>query len=99
LLLEQSVLTAIRKQTELVDTLSETIEEINKAPVMQTQSNRLNHLLKMREQKLEKVKGLTDGLYMDWKGGNITKDDYRRMKDKFEEQTEQLPKVPKHHDA
>lgn len=53
----------------------------------------------MREQKLEKVKGLTDGLYMDWKGGNITKDDYRRMKDKFEEQTEQLPKVPKHHDA
>jgi len=89
-ILEKSVLTAIRKQIELVDSLTEMIDEINKAPVVRTQSNRLNHLLKMREQELEKVKSLTDGLYLDWKSGDITRDDYRRMKGKFEEQTEQL---------
>ncbi len=91
--LERSVLTAIRKQIELVDDLTGIIEEINQSPVVQTQSGRLIKLLKTREQELKKIKGLSDGLYVDWKSGDITKDEYRRMKIKFEEQMEQLRDV------
>lgn len=88
--LESAVLVAIQKQIELVASLSEMIEEINNAPVVHTESARLNALFAQRTKELEKVSGLLDGLYMDWKSGDITRDQYRRMKVKFEEQAEQL---------
>ena len=89
-ILEQAVLAAIQKQIELVDSLSAIIEEINQAPKVQTESLRLTTMLNQRQKELDKVMGLLDGLYMDWKSGDITRDQYRRMKVKFEEQAQQL---------
>lgn len=94
--LEKAVLVAIQKQIELVGSLADMIDEINNAPVVHTESNRLNALLRQREKELEKVTGLLDGLYLDWKSGDITRDQYRRMKVKFEEQAEQLQDTIKH---
>ncbi len=88
--LEKAVLAAIQKQIELVDSLSEIIEEINNAPIVHTESIRLNALLVQRTKGLEKVTGVLDGLYMDWKSGDITREQYRRMKLRFEEQSQQL---------
>lgn len=95
-ILEQAVLTALQKQIELVDSLSAIIEEINHAPTLHVESLRLNTMLSQREKELDKVSGLLDGLYMDWKSGDITRDQYRRMKAKFEEQAEQLQKAIDH---
>ena len=94
--LEKAVLVAIQKQIELVGSLADMIEEINSAPVVHMESNRLNSLLRQREKELEKVTGLLDGLYLDWKNGDITRDQYRRMKVNFEEQAEQLKGTIEH---
>ena len=94
--LEQAVLVAIQKQIELVASLAEMVREINDAPVVHTESARLNALLKQRQKELDKVTGLLDGLYMDWKSGEITRDQYRRMKVKFEEQADQLQQAVDH---
>jgi hypothetical protein len=94
--LEKAVLAAIQKQIELVSSLSDVIDEINSAPVVRTESTRLNALLNQRTKELEKVNGLLDSLYMDWKCGDITRDQYRRMKVKFEEQAQQLQETIAH---
>lgn len=94
--LEKAMLVAIQKQIELVGSLSEMVDEINSAPVVHKESNRLNTMLRQREKDLEKATGLLDGLYMDWKSGDITRDQYRRMKGKLEEQVEQLQDSIKH---
>ena len=94
--LEQAVLAAVQKQIEFVDSLSEIIKEINDAPVVHTESIRLNALLEQRTREFEKVAGVLDGLYMDWKNGDITRDQYRRMKVRFEEQAQQLQETIDH---
>lgn len=91
--LEKAVLLAIQKQIALVATLSEAIEEISNAPVIHTESKRINHLLSAKQNELEKLTTVTDNLYMDWRTGEITKTEYRRMKEKFEVQIEQLQEV------
>lgn len=88
--LEQAVLAAIQAQIALLETLPEIMEEINRAPTVHTESIRLNAQLEQRVKELEKAAGLLDGLYVDWKSGELTQDQYRRMKQKFEERVEQL---------
>lgn len=94
--LEQAVLITIQKQIELVATLEEVIQEINNAPVVHTQSQRLTHLLKLRLQELEKARTIKDSLYVDWKMGELSRDDYGRMKTKFETQIQQLEQTVAH---
>lgn len=94
--LEKAVLVAVQKQIEFVESLAEIIDEINSAPVVHTESLRLNALLEQRTKELEKATGVLDDLYMDWKSGDITRDQYRRMKVRFEEQSQQLQETIAH---
>lgn len=94
--LEKAVLAAVQKQIEFVDSIAEIIDEINRTPVVQTESIRLNTLLEQRSKELKKVTGVLDDLYMDWKSGDITRDQYRRMKVRFEEQAQQLQETIAH---
>lgn len=64
--------------------------------MVQTKSTRLEHLLKLREQELEKTDDLISGLYMDWKNGDITHEQYRKMKEKFEKQEAELKDAIEH---
>lgn len=88
--LEQAVLVSVQKQIELVDSLAEMIAEINAAPVMSTQSARLNAMKRQKTRELEQTNELLDGLYMDLKAGDLSREQYRRMKEKLEAQAEQL---------
>ena len=94
--LESAVLAAIQEQIALVERLAEIVREINAAPVIETESVRLNASLKQRTKELEKATALADGLYMDWKNGDISRDQYRRMKVKCDEQIEQLEQTIAH---
>lgn len=94
--LEKAVLVAIQKQIELVASLKEMIEEINASPVVHTQSVRLETLLNQRGKELDKVNGLLDSLYVDWKAGDISRDQYHRMKAKYEEKAAQLQEAVDH---
>lgn len=91
--LEKAVLEIIQTQIALVETLAQAIEEINQAPTIRTTSNRVNAQLKLRTQELEKTIRLKDGLYLDWKSGDISRDDYHRMKQSFEEKEQTLRQV------
>jgi len=84
--LENAVLIVIQKQIELSASLGAVIESINQAPVAETKYTRLEHLLKIREQELKKTEDLITGLYIDWKNGDITREQYIKMKEMFERQ-------------
>lgn len=89
-ILERAVLVTVQKQIELVDSLAELVEEINAAPDVSARFARLNALQKQKTGELERVNGLLDSLYMDLKAGDLSRDQYRRVKEKLETQAEQL---------
>jgi len=84
------VFDTIRIQIELVQSLSDTLNAINQRPNVKTQSNRLTAMLKMRQTELDKIITASDSLYLDWKNGDITKEDYRRLKSSFDEKVDAL---------
>ena len=88
--LENAVLAALQMQIALVDRLAEEIERINNAPVINRESKRLSHSLKQAEKQLKQYNDASDSLYLDWKSGEITKEEYRRLKGKIAEQIQQL---------
>ena len=91
--LEKAVLLAIQKQIALVGNLAEIIDEISNAPVIHTESKRINSLLASKQKELEKLTVVMDNLYMDWRTRDIDKTEYRRIKAKLEAQTTQLQEV------
>ena len=90
--LEKIVLETIKKQIDLIDGMAELIDKINEAPAPRTVSKRLTEALKLSKQELEKITGLKTGLYIDWKNGDITRDEYHNMKKEFEEKEQLLKK-------
>ena len=94
--LEQAVLAVVQKQIELAVSSSKMMEEISSAPVLDAESLRINAMLHQRTKELEKVWGLLDDLYMDWKSGDLTHSQYQRMKTGFEEQAAQLEAAVAH---
>ena len=88
--LEKAILITLQKQIELVVTLSEEIARINEAPVIQRESKRLIHTLAAAEKQLSQVNDAADSLYLDWKTGEITKDEYHRLKGKIATQIQQV---------
>lgn len=89
-ILERAVLAAVQKQIELTDSLAEMIEEINAAPAASAQSARLNAMERQKTRELEQTHDLLDGLYMDLKTGELSQDQYRRVKKKLEVQAAQV---------
>ena len=50
----------------------------------------LSYSLKQAEKQLKQYNDASDSLYLDWKSGEITKEEYRRLKGKIAEQIQQL---------
>lgn len=94
--LTKSTLAAIQTQVTLVENLAEIIDEINKAPIVENKSVRLETLLKLRIQDLEKAENIVTNLHIDWKNGDINREQYRKMKEQFESQAEQLKETIAH---
>ncbi|MCL2445707.1 MAG: recombinase family protein [Oscillospiraceae bacterium] len=88
--LEEAVLAALRLQISLIDNLAQAVEQINTIPKQDTKSARIEKALRDKFRETERVKTLNDGLYIDWKTGNLSHEEYRRMKAKFAEQLVQL---------
>jgi len=89
-LLESAVLATIQAHIALVDSLPEIVKCISQTSQVDTRSERVEKMLRAKHRDAERTKTLSDGLYADWKTGEITHEDYRRMKIKFEEQLAQL---------
>lgn len=91
--LTQAVLEAIQVQINLVESLVDTLNIVNQNPAVKKQSIRLNGILKIREEELRKLLTAVDSLYLDWKNGDITKDDYLRMKANFDANVDRLKEM------
>lgn len=88
--LERAVLVTVQRQVELVDSLVELVEEINAASASSGQCARWAALEKQKKTELEQAHDLLDGLYLDLKAGDLSREQYRRMKGKLEAQAERL---------
>lgn len=88
--LMQAVLVAIRMQISLTGSLTDIANAIKGSPGDKTGADGLNSMLKSREEELHKILAAIDSLYLDWKDGIITKADYLRMKDRFDEKCSRI---------
>ncbi len=88
--LEAAVLATVRALLALLDDPAGMAQKIDAAPVLTAEAQRLDGAIKQRARELERTAALADGLYMDWKNGDIDRDQYRRMKAKCDGQREQL---------
>lgn len=87
---EEAVLTAIQSQIALLDSLDQLTDELNRAPASPSEALRLTTLLAQRNSELEKAADTLDSLYMDWKNGEVSHEQYLRMKLRLEEQCQRL---------
>ncbi len=88
--LTDAVLAALQIQIALVDQLEEEIEYIRNAPDVNRENRRLSYSLKQAEKRLKQYTDACDSLYLDWKNGEITREEYRRLKNRIAEQIRKL---------
>jgi site-specific DNA recombinase len=88
--LEQAVLLALQRLIALTVDFDELKKALKRVPAPRKKSTRLKNLLRHREQELSKTEDFLLELYMDWKSGEISREQYRAMKEKFERQAQQL---------
>jgi DNA invertase Pin-like site-specific DNA recombinase len=88
--LEQAVLAAIRRQIELIRSISEVIAGINEAGTRNLSAVLSEKNISAKDRDLGSLLRMKDSLYLDWKNGDITREDYLRMKQSFDEQTGKL---------
>ncbi len=86
----EAVLAAVQTQIMLIDSLQLFINKIEKTPGRDTALKRIEKMRLDREAEIKKVCRLSDGLYTDWKQGDITREEYFRIKARYEEQMEKL---------
>lgn len=92
-ILEAAVLKVIREKIGSIPNIGGMIEEIKNAPVIKSGMGRHKSLLKLRIQELEQNESIVTDLYIDWKRGEITEDQYRKLKEKLKIQNDQLKAV------
>jgi len=91
--LETAVLYSIRQQAYLAVSYVKIIAQINVSPFKKNQSKRLCEQISSKEKELAKIMRYKQGLYQDWKDGEITHNDYRHMCEDYELQTEEIQRV------
>jgi hypothetical protein len=76
-----------------VDGLVVLIDQINKSPRVNNQSSRLNAMLKRHEEEYARLTRISDALYADWKNGDITREEYLRMKSEYANRLGEISKA------
>ncbi len=88
--LEAAVLAVVQALLALLDSPSDIARKIDAAPVLTAEARRLDAAIKQRARELERTAAVADGLYMDWKNGDIDRDQYRRLKARCDGQRARL---------
>ena len=91
--LERAVLGALQAQIRLVESLSDLIHDINDVQIAENHTEQFKQLIRDRERQLHRIQSVYDSLYGDWKLGEITEPEYRRMRDHYQSEMEQLTEI------
>lgn len=88
--LEHQVTEAIKMQLRLVVDARAIVERINEQPTINTQSERIEIMLKNTRDSMSKANRMIDDFYFDWKSGKITEDQFIRLNEKSQEEKRYL---------
>lgn len=88
--LEAAVLHAMQQQVYLAVDYARTVERINRSPLAESQSKKLSDAIGQKERELAKIARYKQGIYQDWKDGELSHSDYRHMKEDYEHQADAL---------
>ena len=88
--LEQAVLEAVQMQLIQAGCAVKVAEAVKKAPAGNKRSAQREDWAKQYAQELKKTENLIAGLYEDWKNGDLTREQYHLLKERFEAQEERL---------
>ncbi len=91
--LEAAVLYAVQQQVYLAVHYSNTIAYINKAPLLKSQSVKLQNALEQKEKELAKITRYKQAVWQDWKDGELCQMDYRHMKEDYDRQAAELEQI------
>lgn len=91
--LENYVLKAIQLQITFVLDLQQLIEKINLNEAVCNKSSRIEKALEDNEKEIEKEEYHLDLSYYDWKNGDISKEQYKRLRYACEDRVKQLSEV------
>lgn len=84
--LESIVLASIQAQIALAVDMEKAVKVINASDKANKEAVRLRKMLEQAKYDVEKADMMMLDLYPDWKSGVITKDEYMRLKERFEGQ-------------
>lgn len=84
--LEEIVLASIQAQIALAVDMDEAVKEINRNANTNKEAVRLRKMLEQAKEDVEKAENMMLDLYPDWKAGMISKEDYLKLKERFEKQ-------------
>jgi hypothetical protein len=88
--LEYIVLKVIQSQISLIADLQTIVEEINEHPEINRQSLRINQLLENCQKDFDRETRVLDASYYDWKNGDISKEQYYRIREEAEKKLKQM---------
>ena len=88
--LEAAVLFAVRLQIYLAAGCTKLLEQADLAAPSSHRTETLTEALNQKERELSKIARYKQAIYQDWKDGEITRDDYRQMKEDYERQAKEL---------
>ena len=88
--LEQAVLETLRSQIALAVEMDELIAEINRSGACSRSADHLQTERAQLETERERIEQMKLSLYPDWKAGDISREEYHRLKEQFEQQQARL---------
>ena len=88
--LEQAVLETLRSQIALAVEMDELIAEINRSGARSRSADHLQTERTQLETERERIEQMKLSLYPDWKAGDISREEYHRLKEQFEQQQAKL---------
>jgi hypothetical protein len=91
--LMELVLTAIQTQIAFLDGLSDIAEHVTQSTRVDIGNKRIEKMLQEKQREKDRIRILKDGLYEDYKAGDLDRDDYRHMKAKYDLQAQQIADV------
>lgn len=88
--LYETILAAVQAQILLLDSFQSLVNQVQKTAQQSMASKLFEKMLFDQTTTLEKAIRISDGLYADWKEGDITREEYLRMKENYHEQIRKM---------
>ena len=76
----EAVTNAINLQISMIEDKRKIIDDIKNAPVTKNKIRQIEKALEEKNKEINKINSIRDGLFMDWKNGDITREDFHRLK-------------------